>query len=96
MEEAVICPQCGCSTGYQAPQPKKHNNGLRIAAKTLMIISTVWLGIFIIPLIWCLPMTIAYSAKIKTNEEVGVGFKICTLLFVNVIAGILMLCDELS
>lgn len=38
-------------------------------------------------------MTLHYSKAIKENRPVGIGFKICAFLFVNMIAGILMLCD---
>lgn len=48
--------------------------------------------ICLIPLAWKLPMTIAYSNK--CNGSIGIGFKICTLLVVSLIAGILMLCDN--
>lgn len=94
--EAVICTACGCS--QNAPQPnsnvKKEKSGLRTAAKIFMIISCIFQGLYLIPLAWCLPMTINYSNKCKQNEPVGTGFKVCTLLFVNLIAGILMLCDN--
>lgn len=39
-------------------------------------------------------MTVKYQTKTSGNGNVGVGFKICTLLFVNAVAGILMLCDN--
>ncbi len=45
-------------------------------------------------LVWCLPMTVKYFLNIKNGERTGVCFKIFSLLFVSMIAGILMLCDE--
>lgn len=45
-----------------------------------------------LPLAWCLPLTITVSNKIKNQEPIGIGIKICTLIFVNLIAGILLLC----
>lgn len=69
-------------------------SGLATAAKILMIISTVVTGLYLLPLAWCLPMTISYCNKLKTGQPVTTGFKVCTLLFVNTIAGILMLCDK--
>lgn len=45
-----------------------------------------------ITLAWCIPMTIHFSRKYKNGESVGTGFKVCSLLFVSMIAGILMLC----
>ena len=68
------------------------NNTLGLIAKILMIISTVACGFYIIPLAWMLPMTINLSNKLKNNEPISVGFKICILLFVNTIAGVLLLC----
>ena len=86
---------------YGAPQtygdpyaePAKPS-GLATAAKIFMIIATVVQGLYILPLAWCLPMTLSYCKKIKYNQPVSVGFKVCSLLFVNTIAGILMLCDK--
>lgn len=46
----------------------------------------------LISLAWCIPMTIHFASKLKKGESVGVGFKVCSLLFVSLIAGILMLC----
>ena len=98
VDEAVVCTGCGCAVAAPAEAnvavAAKPASGLTTAAKILMIISTVVTGFYLIPLAWCLPMTISYSKKIKNGEPVGTGFKICTLLFVNTIAGILMLCDK--
>ena len=48
----------------------------------------------LISLSWCIPMTVSYFKKVKYNLPVSTGFKVCSLLFVNVIAGFLMLCDK--
>ena len=66
---------------------------LKLVAKIFMILACVASAFAIIPLAWTIPMTVSYSNKIKNHEPVSVGFKICTLLFVNVVSGILMLCD---
>lgn len=50
--------------------------------------------LYVIPLAWCLPMTIIYFRKCSNGEKVGTGFKVCTLLFVNLFSGIFMLCDK--
>ena len=104
MDEAVICPSCGCAVegGYLARNTMNKStaivgsqpNGLKTAAKILMIIGTVINGLYIIPLAWCIPMTVTYCNKIKNGEPIGTGFKVCSLLFVSLIAGILMLCDN--
>ncbi len=88
---------------YANPQPnyapRQYNEpgkleGLPLAAFILMIVGIVAQAWLIIPLAWCIPMTVIYYNKIKRNEPVGTGFKVCTLLFVNTISGILMLVDD--
>ena len=59
-----------------------------------MIIGCVLNGFYLIPLCWCIPMTVSYCRKIKNGESVSTGFKVCSLLFVSLIAGVLMLCDN--
>ncbi len=67
---------------------------MKTAAKVLMILSTIVCGFAVIPLAWMIPMTVHYSRCIKQGRKVTTGFKVCTLLFVNTISGILMLCDK--
>ncbi len=50
--------------------------------------------ISLIPLAWLIPMTVHYFNSLKNDEPVGTGFKVCTLIFVSMIGGILMLCDN--
>ena len=73
---------------------KKKNSELKTIIKILMIIVTVCSGFAIIPLCWTIPMTVSYSRKIEKGEDVSLAFKICTLLFMNMIIGILMLVDD--
>ena len=92
MNEAVICTKCGCS--LQSQNQVRGSTGLQTAAKVFMIISCIFTGLWLFPLLWTVPMTVSYCNAIKNNRPVGVGFKICTLLFVNLLAGIFMLCDR--
>lgn len=77
---------------YPATAPRKTESGLLTAAKVFMILSCIS-GAFcyLIPLAWMLPMTISLFGKAKRGQPISVGFKVCTLLFVNLIAGILLL-----
>ncbi len=92
MDEYLVCPNCGCPTG----SIKKENSGLKTIIKVFLIIGCVLnaLILFLIPLIWCIPMTIYYFNAVKKNEKVGLAFKICTIIFVSTIAGILLFVDE--
>lgn len=46
----------------------------------------------LVTLIYRIPMTITISKAIKNKTSLSVAFKVCTLLFLNVISGILLLC----
>ena len=96
LDEAVVCPKCGCLTNNHSISELNGSESanLKTIAKVLMIFSCVAMGLFIIPLAWTIPMTVYYSNCIKNNQHVSITFKICTLFFVNTIAGILMLCDN--
>lgn len=91
-DEAVVCVGCGCAI-ETAPAAKK-SSGLTTAAKVFMVLGTIFMGIYIIPLAWCIPMTVVYCNKVKRNEPIGVGFKVCCLLFVSLLGGVFMLCDK--
>lgn len=49
---------------------------------------------YLVPLAWSIPMTIKVYKARKNNEPLSTGFKVCTLIFVNLVAGILLLCDK--
>lgn len=67
---------------------------MKLAAFILCLLSTIALGWMVIPLCWLIPMTVNVYKYSKGTKTLGVGFKICTLLFVNTIAGILLLCCD--
>ena len=95
MDEAIVCPKCGC--GIEKPvEAGARTSGLTATARAFMVVGTVVMSLcfYLIPLAWCLPMTLVYFKKTKRGEKVSTGFKVCSLLFVNTIAGILMLCEK--
>lgn len=100
-DDAVICVSCGRMVG----DPVKFNqpaaepagpSGLSTVALVFMIIGTVAMACCTccVGLAWCLPMTLSYNKSRKNGTPVSTGFKVCSLLFVNTVAGILMLCDK--
>ena len=103
VDEAVVCTGCGCAVVTQpdrseevavATVPQKKDSGTTTAAKVFMILGTIVMGFYIIPLAWCIPMTVSYFSKVKNGYPISTGFKVCSLLFVSMIGGILMLCDK--
>ncbi len=97
VDDAVICTACGCPThDFYAvvSSSSEESSGITTATKVFMIIGAVVNGLTIIGLAWALPMTLSYFNKLKNNEPISTGFKVCALLFVSAIAGCLMLCDK--
>ena len=93
-DEAVVCVHCGCSTANTAVavQTTKKDDTLETVIKVFMIIGCVSIGWCIIPLAWCIPMTVSVFKKLNAGEPIGTGLKVCSLIFVNLVAGICMLC----
>lgn len=97
-----FCPFCGGEVSKKEVETAKiekkntsEGNALKLVAKIFMLIKTILVGfVFLIPLAWCIPMTVVYWKSVNEKKPVSVGFKVCTLLFVSLVAGILMLCDS--
>ena len=96
-----ICTNCGYSFKSEK-QLFVFNNSvtdpspLQIISLALMIIISLILAFcfFFIPLLWCLPMTIYYANNIRKQKSTHIAFKICTIIFVGIIPGIVMLFDD--
>lgn len=75
---------------------KKKENTMRVLAKVFLVIGTISTGLsfYFVSLIWCIPMTVYYFSKTKKGEDVGTGFKVCTIIFVSLLAGIFMFLDK--
>ena len=95
LDEAVVCPSCGCkvaSTTSNAILDEDDKKIFRLIIKIFMIIGCIATGWSLIPLIWTIPLTVHVFRKLNNKEPIGIGVKICTLLFVNLVAGIMLLC----
>lgn len=92
LDEAEICVNCGCRVESQ--RKNSENSTLGTIAKVFMIIATVLLGLSTcgMGLAWGIPMTISVCRKIDNNQPISVAMKVCTLIFVSIIPGILLLC----
>ncbi len=66
---------------------------LRLINFILCLITTIVCAIAIIPLAWMIPMTVISWGIYKGTKRNTVAFGVCTLLFVSVIGGILLLCS---
>ena len=91
VDEAVFCPGCGCAVA-EVKKDSGGNDGLAVAGKVFLILGCIAQGWLLLPLAWCLPITIAICNKMKNDEPVGVGLKVCALIFVSFVGGLLLLC----
>lgn len=91
-DEAVICPKCGRSVAPPAPQVKQEDDTLSTVVKVFLILGCISQGWLLIPLAWCLPITIAIFNRLREKRPIGTGLKVCSLLFVSLIGGICLLC----
>lgn len=101
-DAARFCSRCGSPTEqysktYVPPSaPAARTDVLDTLSKVFMIIGCVITSLWLIPLCWCVPMTVSLVNKLNRRQTITTGFKVCTLLFVSLVAGILLLCRDES
>lgn len=67
---------------------------LRLIAFIWNILCTIGCGVLIVPLAWMIPMTVHSYGIYKGTKANTVGFDVCTLIFIGLISGILLLCSK--
>ena len=70
------------------------DRNLRLVAFIFCILSLVGSCWLIIPLAWMIPMSIVSWGIYKGTKANTVAFDVCTLIFVSLVAGILLLCSR--
>ena len=96
-DEAVICVKCGCEVSKAKPiaiTPTETDSTMSIVVKVFMILGCISQGWLIIPLAWCIPLTVKVFNSLKSGTPITTGTKVCSLIFVNLIAGICLFCME--
>ena len=83
--------------GYGQTQVNERTDTMATVIKVFLIIGCVsGAAACLVPLAWCIPMTISIWKDLDNRQPVSTAMKVCTLLFVNIVAGILLLCDNES
>lgn len=91
-DEAAYCTNCAHAVELTATT---NTSSLKTVAKVFMLIGCIMSGFyFLIPLCWTIPMTMHYWKAVENKTPVETSFKVCSLIFVSLIAGIFMLCDN--
>lgn len=95
-DEAVVCVKCGCAVPQERmmTRPVQTDDTMSIVVKVFLIMGCIAQGWMIIPLAWCIPITVSVFNSIRDRRPVSTGTAVCALLFVNLIAGICLLCME--
>ncbi len=96
IDEAVVCVNCGCSaqTPEQAKAQAPKDDTMSVVIKVFLVIGCVASGWALIPLAWCIPITVSIFKKLDSGEPISTGLKVAALLLVNLIAGICLLCSD--
>lgn len=83
--------QTASVTTVVTPAAADNDKTLRLIAFILNIVTTVSIGWTIIPLAWMIPMTVISHGIYKGTKKNTTAFGVCTLLFLNLVSGILLL-----
>ncbi len=88
--------QAGYQPGYtETTYPMSDTDRtLRLINFILCLISTIVCALAVIPLCWMIPMTVISWGIYKGKKRNTVAFGVCTLIFVNLIGGVLLLCSH--
>lgn len=90
----------GVAGGYSAPYTyadaplyyvSPQDSTLRLVAFILALVSTVTAAWAIIPLAWMIPMTVMTWGIYKGKRPNTVAFGVCSLIFLNLVGGVLLL-----
>ncbi len=93
-DDAVVCVHCGRAVEGRTPAAQSRDDTLSVVIKAFLILGCVSQGWLLIPLAWCIPMTVKIFNCLKTGQPISTAMKVCTLLFVNMVAGICLLCMD--
>ena len=96
LDDAVICVKCGCKV-----EPEKtvivqnqDDDTMNTVIKIFLILGCISQGWLLVPLAWCIPITVSIFHAMRDKRPISTGLKVCTLLFVNLVAGICLLCKN--
>lgn len=92
-QQAYSYGQQTAYTTYTSSAMSSTDRTLRLVAFIFCVISCVGFAEFIIPLAWMIPMTVISWKIYKGTRANTTAFGVCTLIFVNLISGILLLCS---
>ena len=94
-EQSAYAQAAYAQTAYVQPEMMSSTDqSLRLAAFVFCIISAVATCWAIVPLAWMIPMCVRSWGIYKGKKPNTTAFGVCTLIFVSLVGGILLLCSK--
>ena len=93
-DDTAYCVKCGRKVETASPSETHENNDdtINTIIKVFLIVGCVLQGWLILPLAWCIPITVSIFNSLRNKTPINTEMKVCALLFVNFVAGICLLC----
>lgn len=93
-DDTAYCVKCGRKVETASPSETQANNDdtINTIIKVFLIVGCVLQGWLILPLAWCIPITVSIFNSLRNKTPINTEMKVCALLFVNFVAGICLLC----
>ncbi|MEI3376913.1 MAG: DUF2510 domain-containing protein [Coriobacteriales bacterium] len=92
--EEALCQVQAVDSAQVSYGMTSQDSTLRLIAFVFCLISTVTAGWMLIPLAWMIPMSVHAWGIYKGKKPNTVAFGVCTLIFVSLIGGILLLVSK--
>lgn len=96
-DSAKFCPKCGEKfekVEKVEAEVVSDENTLKMVAFIFAVIACVCSAAALIPLCWTIPMTVKIYKAYKGEVKLSTGFKVCSLIFLSLVSGILLLVDQ--
>lgn len=98
----VFCGVCGakiddgtnCRQNQTQTVVTFKDDTMSTVIKVFLVLSCISAGFSIIGLAWCIPITVSIFNSLNEGRKISTGMKVCTLLFIGLVPGILLLCSD--
>ena len=95
-DDAVVCVKCGRRAESVSPTVVQSGDDETMSTVIMifLILGCIAHGWMLIPLAWCIPITVSIFKSLHGKRPISTAMKICTLIFVSVVSGICLLCAD--
>ena len=79
-DDAFVCVKCGCRVDQKLPAAQanaQRDDTMVTVIKVFLILGCIAEGWLLIPLAWCIPMTVKIFNCLKTGTPISTGMKVC-------------------